>query len=605
MIKVSDYIFQRLHSEHGVDQVFMVTGGGAMHLNDAIGRVKGLRYICNHHEQACAIAAEGYARASGKLAAVNVTSGPGATNTLTGIFGQWTDSVPVIYIAGQVKFETTTASCPDVQLRQLGDQELNAVDIVRPITKFAAMVSEKKDIKKLLDKAVYIAKSGRPGPVWLEIPMDVQGALVEESELSEFNRAEEEIKLDEAALERQVNQLVEWLKKAERPVLVAGYGVKLAGARQNLLDMATRWHLPVLSTFNGFDLVPSNHPQYVGRIGTLGGRAGNFALQNSDLLISVGSRNNIRQVSYNWKAFARAAKKVVVDIDPAELKKPTLMPDLSVCADAKVFLEMLNTKLSAEKLPGWEDWNQWCRERKQRYPVLWPEHMSDKNGVDPYYFMHQLTQTMPEGAAAVAGDGTACVVLFQAGVVKEGQSIFWNSGCAAMGYDLPAAIGACLARDKASTICLAGDGSLQLNIQELATVAYNKLPIKLFYLNNGGYQSIKQTQHNYFPDNIIGCGEESGLGFPDIIKLAAAYGLKTESLTSHEQLVKKLAAILAANEPVICEVKLRQDYIFEPKLSSKKLPDGRMVSKPLEDLYPFLDRAEFKSNMIIPPLPEE
>lgn len=604
MIKVSDYIFQRLQKVYGVEHIFLITGGGAMHLNDSVKR-SGLEYVCNHHEQACAIAAEGYARVSKKLAVVNVTTGPGGTNALTGILGQWTDSVPVIYIAGQVKFETTLASCPNIPLRQLGDQEINMVDIVRPITKFAVMLTDKKDIKKYLDKAIYLATHGRKGPVWLEVPMDVQGAFVEENELNEYNPQEDETHFDQEKISQQVKQLIDWLHKSKRPVLVAGQGIELAGAKKMFLELVSKYSLPVLSTFNGFDLIPSGHSQYVGRIGTLGGRAGNFALQNSDLMLSVGSRNNIRQVGYNWQAYARAAKKAVVDIDAAELRKPTLIPDLPIHADAKFFLQTLNNELAKTQLPDWTEWNNWCKQRKQRYPVALPEHQNDKGGINPYFFMHELTGVMKDGDVAVAGDGTACVVMFQVGTVKENQTIFWNSGCAAMGYDLPAAIGACIANNKASTICLAGDGSLQLNIQELETVAYHKLPIKLFYLNNGGYQSIKQTQTNYFSGNYIGCGQDSGLGFPDIIKVAGAYGLKTEVLKSHDNLSQKLQKILSAQEPIVCEVQLRQDYIFSPKSSSKKLSDGRMVSKPLEDMYPFLDREEFKSNMIIPPLAEE
>jgi acetolactate synthase-1/2/3 large subunit len=604
MIKVSDYIFQRLQKVYGVDCIFMITGGGAMHLNDSVKK-SGLKYICNHHEQACAMAAEGYARVSKKLAAVNVTTGPGGTNTLTGILGQWTDSVPVIYIAGQVKFETTLASCPGIGLRQLGDQEINMVDIVRPITKFAAVVTDKKDVKKYLDKAVYLATAGRKGPVWLEIPMDVQGSFIEEAELNEYNLREDETHFDKEKINQQVKQLAGWLYESKRPVLVAGQGIGLAGAKKLFLDLVSKYSLPVVSTFNGFDLIPSDHPQYMGRIGTLGGRAGNFVLQNSDLMLSVGSRNNIRQVGYDWQTYARAAKKAVVDIDAAELRKPTLVPDLPICADAKVFLETLNGELSNMQLPDWAEWNSWCKKRRENYPVALPEHKSDKGGIHPYHFMRELTEVMKDGEVAVAGDGTACVVLFQAGTVKENQTIFWNSGCAAMGYDLPAAIGACIADNKASTICLAGDGSLQLNIQELETVAYHKLPIKLFYLNNGGYQSIKQTQTNYFSGNYIGCGQDSGLGFPDIIKVASAYGLKTQVLKDHRKLSEKLREILSAKEPIVCDVKLRQDYIFSPKTSSKKLSDGRMVSKPLEDMYPFLGREEFRSNMIIPIIEEE
>ncbi|MDR3642619.1 MAG: thiamine pyrophosphate-binding protein [Candidatus Doudnabacteria bacterium] len=602
MIKVSDYIFHRLHKVHGVDQVFMITGGGAMHLNDAIGRCEGLKFICNHHEQACAIAAEGYARTTGKLAAVNVTSGPGGTNTLTGVLGQWTDSVPVIYISGQVKFETTISSCPDLGLRQLGDQEFNIIDVVRPFTKFAAMVTDKNDIKKFLDQAVHLATHGRPGPVWLDIPMDVQGALVDEKKLGEF--AMTESSADAVPLESEVGKVIELLGQVKRPVLVLGRGVRIAGARDLALALAKRIGLPLLGTFNAYDLIPASHPNYAGRIGTLGDRAGNFALQNSDLYISVGSRNNLRQVSYNWQSYARVAKKIVVDIDPAELAKPTLIPDIPILADAKVFLELLGGKLKSATLPDWSEWNAWCQKRRKSYPVVLPEYSDDSMGVHPYYFMQRLTQALEPGAVAVAGDGTACVALFQAGEVKEGQTIFWNSGCAAMGYDLPAAIGACIANKK-STVCIAGDGSLQLNIQELETVAFNKLPLKIFYLNNGGYQSIKQTQANYFPDNFIGCSPDSGIGFPDIVKVARAYGLKTEIIDNHKNLDKIVRAVLEAEVPVVCEVRLRADYVFSPKLSSKKLSDGRMISKPLEDMYPFLSREEFKSNMIIEPLAEE
>lgn len=604
MIKVSDYIFERLHKVHGVNHIFLITGGGAMHLNDSVGRVKGLQYICNHHEQACAIAAEGYARVTNKLAAVSVTTGPGGTNAITGILGQWTDSVPVIYIVGQVKFETTLASVPNLGLRQLGDQEINAVDIVRPITKLAVMVIDKLDIKKYLDKAVYFATHGRPGPVWLEIPMDVQGAMVEEKFLRDYDPSEDDFSFDKQRVIGQINLLTDWLMASKRPIIVAGNGIRIANAKSLLLDFVEKHKIPVLSTFNGFDLISSIHPMAVGRIGTIGDRAGNFALQNSDLVITVGSRNNIRQVSYNWGMFARGGKKVVVDIDPAELKKPTLKSDLQICSDAKFFLQEFDRKLLANHLPDWREWNVWCQERKHKYPVVLPEYSDDKKGVNPYYFIKALTENLAEESVVVAGDGTAIVTLLQASVVKKEQRMFSNSGCAAMGYDLPAAIGACFGIGGKDVVCLAGDGSLQLNLQELQTVVHYRLPIKIFYLNNDGYISIKQTQDNFFSGRHVGSGPNSGVSFPDIKKIGEAYGLSVLELVSHKDLNENIRKVLNTRGPVICEVKLETDYRFSPKLSSLKLPDGKMISKPLEDLYPFLDREEFKSNMIILPLEE-
>ena len=392
-MRLTDYVMKRL-VEHGVNHVFMIPGGGAMHLDDSIGLCKDITFTCNHHEQACAIGAEGYARTSGKLGVVIVTSGPGGTNTLTGVTGQWTDSVPVLYISGQIKYETSIESCRDLGLRQLGDQEINIVDIVRPITKFAAFVKEPKEIKRLLDKAIYIATHGRPGPVWLDIPLNVQGADIDEKSLMEYDPKEDEAPANRKKVADQVAQTVELLKKSERPVFLAGHGIRIAGAQELFLDVVEQLGIPVLSTFNGVDLIATDHPLYIGRIGTLGGRAGNFALQNSDLLISVGSRNNIRQVSYNWQSYARAAKKIVVDIDPAELKKPTLRPDLAICADAKLFLEELRKQTAKIKLPHIIKWHAWCSERKKAYPTVLPEYKKPNNPVNLYFFTQTLTELL-------------------------------------------------------------------------------------------------------------------------------------------------------------------------------------------------------------------
>ena len=588
-------------SQHGVRHVFIVSGGGAMHLDDSIGLCKDITFTCNHHEQACAIGAEGYARSTGSLGAVVVTSGPGGTNTLTGVIGQWTDSVPVLYISGQIKYETSIESCRALGLRQLGDQEINIVDIVRPVTKYAAIVLEPNEIKKHLDKAIYIATHGRPGPVWLDVPLNVQGALIDEGSLVEYDKKEDEAVPDRKKLRTQVKETIALLKGSRRPVLVAGHGIRIAGASRLFLEVAQKLRVPVLSTFNGMDLIPTDHPLYVGRIGSIGGRAGNFALQNSDLYLSLGSRNNIRQISYNWGSFARAAKKVIVDIDPAELEKPTLRPDVAICAGARDFLDELKEQVGGhEKLPNFSAWRKWCGERKTRYPAVGMGNAGDKGGVDLYYFCHTLTGLLNENEIVVAGNGSACVGLFQAGTVKKGQRIFWNSGCASMGYDLPAAIGASVANGKKRVVCLAGDGSMQMNIQELQTIVHHRLPIKLFYLNNNGYISIRQTQNSFFDGRIVGSDEKSGVSFPDIIKVAKAYGLRTETISGVNDMAAGIKKTLEGEEPVLCEVSLPSDYIFQPKLSSERKTDGRMVSKPLEDMYPFLDRKEFMGNMIIP-----
>ena len=599
MIKLSDYIAKYL-ADYGVRHVFMITGGGAMHLNDSIGRCKDIEYICNHHEQACAMAAEGYARTSGKIAVVVVTSGPGGTNTLTGVIGQWLDSIPVLYISGQVKQETTIESCRHLGLRQIGDQEINITDIVRPVTKFSTVIKNPLDVKRLIDRAIYIATHGRPGPVWLDIPLDIQGAMVDENAMPQYNMSEDKIKFDKNDIRLKVLQTIEFLKKAERPVFLAGHGIRIAGAQSLFLEIVEKMGIPVVSSFNGFDLIQTNYPLFVGRIGTVGNRAGNFAIQNSDLLLCVGSRNNIRQVSYNWNTFARAAKKIIVDIDVAELRKPTIKPDIAIHADAKDFLEEFKLQVEREKLPQWKDWRQWCIERKTRYPVVLPGYKRAKDFVNPYYFIEVLSECMENNTVAVAGNGTACVTLFQAGIVKNGQRIFWNSGCASMGYDLPAAIGACFASNKKNVICLAGDGSLQMNIQELQTVVHHMLPIKLFVLNNRGYISIKQTQDAFFDSRYVGCDDSCGVSFPEITKIAAAYGLPTDKIDRHNDMKEKIQNILKARGPLVCEVLLIPDYKFSPKLSSERKPDGRIISKPLEDMYPFLDREEFKSNMLIP-----
>jgi acetolactate synthase I/II/III large subunit len=574
----------------------MLTGGGAMHLNHSFGRNRAIKCIFNHHEQACAIAAEGYARTSGRLGVVNVTSGPGGLNTLTGVLGQWTDSVPVLYLSGQVKFETTIASCPDLGLRQLGDQEADIISIVKPITKFAISIKDPRDTRRILDQALYIAGAGRPGPVWVDIPLNVQGAKVEENDMPAYNRRQDSRLFDKKEIDSKISQTLNFLKNSQRPVLVSGHGIRIAGAQKIFLSLIEKLKIPVLSTFNGFDLIPSDNPYFIGRIGTLGSRAGNFALQNADLVLCVGSRNNIRQVSYNWKSFARSARKIIVDIDEAELRKPTIKPDLAINCDAGYFLKGLSARRPAG-LPAWGRWLAWCRQRKDKYPVVLPGYKKSRL-VNPYYFMQTFTAAVRPGSVMVTANASACVILFQAGVVKRDQRIFWNSGCAAMGYELPAAIGACLANGKRDTICIAGDGSIQMNIQELQTISYNKLPIKIFLLNNQGYISIKQTQKNFFGLPYVGCDIKSGVSFPDFIKVARAYGIKTLKITGHKHMAVRIKEALKLEGPVLCDVRLEPDYKFSPRLSSRKIDDGRIISPSLEDMAPFLSRQELQDNML-------
>jgi acetolactate synthase-1/2/3 large subunit len=593
MIRVADYIFKHL-ADYGIRHVFLVVGGGAMHLNDALKKEKRIKYICYHHEQAAAIAAEGYARTSGNLAVVNVTSGPGGTNALTGVIGQWIDSAPVLYLSGQVKFETTIASCPNLYLRQLGDQEINIVDIVRPVTKYAKMITEPETIKMELEKAIKIATSGRPGPVWLDIPLNVQGAPIKKGSLKDGNA---NVVLP-VAEDRKVSRVIKELKKAQRPLLIAGHGIRIAEAQEEFLELVDLLNIPVVTTFNGFDLISSDAGNFIGRIGTLGSRAGNFALQNADLVICLGTRNNIRQVSYNWPSFASRAKKIIVDIDKAELHKKTVKGDILIHSDVKIFLTKLLRKLSKDFKVN-KTWLEWCQVRKKKYPVVLNEYkVPSKNSVHPYHFIEELTKALDNKAVVVAGNGTACVVLFQAGTVKKGQRIFWNSGCAAMGYGLPASIGATLAVNR-EVVCLTGDGSIQMNLQELQTVKHYKLPIKIFVLNNQGYRSIEQTQKSFFKGNFIGCNKDSGVSFPDNSKLADLYDLKYYRIDSTSRMKRVIKEVLSNSKAVLCEVVLDKNYVFAPKLSSRKQPDGRIISSPLEDLSPFLPRDELEENMRI------
>ncbi|TAK27684.1 MAG: thiamine pyrophosphate-binding protein [Myxococcaceae bacterium] len=601
-VRVADYIASFL-AGHGVRDVFLVTGGGAMHLNDAFGRERGLRYFACHHEQACATAAESYSRASGRLAAVNVTTGPGGTNAITGVWGAWVDSIPMFVVSGQVKFETVVRST-ELPLRQLGDQEIDIVRVVSSMTKYAVMVTDASTIRYHLERALHLATHGRPGPVWLDIPMNIQGSLVDPAALAGYDPVEDRAAFETTDLDAVAADLLRRLRAAERPVLLVGTGVRASGTHEAFLRAVERLGIPVAVSFNALDALWADHPHFIGRQGTIGDRAGNFAVQNADLLLVLGCRLNIRQISYGWQNFARHAFKVMVDVDAAELRKPTLSIDLPVHADLRAFFPALDRALDAGGPGDHASWLAWCQERARRYPVVLPEYWKVVGSVNPYCFMEVLFRELPEGEVVVSGDGTASVTSFQAARLKKGQRLYHNSGSAPMGFDLPAAIGAAVATG-GRVVCLAGDGSIQMNLQELQTIVTHRLPIKIFVLNNRGYHSIRQTQHNYFPDNIVGCGTESGLGFPDFGKLAWAYGIPFRRVDSHDALDAAVRETLDGEGPQMCEVFLDLEQVFAPKLSSRRLDDGRMISSPLEDLAPFLSRDELRENMIVPLLPDE
>ena len=666
-IKVSNYISEML-AKAGIRQAFMVTGGGAMHLDDALGHQEGICCIYNHHEQACAIAAEAYARIHNEIAALCVTTGPGGTNAITGVLGGWLDSIPMLVLSGQVRYDTT-ARWSGVGIRAMGDQEFDICRSIDCMTKYSEMVIDPLRIRYCLEKALYLAKSGRPGPCWLDIPLNVQGAFVETEDLEGFDSEDYEkggngwktkgnihaIPEDEAGRgeKRQllpgkvgaetVAEILSRIRSAKRPVINAGNGIRIAGAHDVFMRVAEKLGIPVITGWDSEDCIWDEHPLYTGRAGNMGDRPGNFAIQNSDLVLSVGSRLSIRQVGYNYKTWARAAFVIVNDIDSEELKKPSVHADMAVHADAGDLLEQLDRALDeilekegnqlpeslsrkgekqlfegGEGLPGMS-WSETCRMWKETYPVVQPKHwdFTDQEPANVYAAIQAVSSRLKEGQITVVGNGSACVVGGHAYVIKKGQRFITNSAVAAMGYDLPAAIGAWAAsresrcysqgKDRAGEdlILVTGDGSIQMNLQELQTIIHHKMGIKIFLINNGGYHSIRQTQKNFFGEPLIGIGVDSGdLSFPDMEKLAGAYGYPYIKAEHNSELAGAVEQALAMEGPVICEIFVSMDQNFEPKSSAKRLPDGTLVSPPLEDLAPFLPEEEMDRNMIIPRIRE-
>lgn len=599
-IRVADYIAELL-ADKGIDTLFTVVGGGAMHLNDGFGHNPKIKCIHNHHEQACSIAAEGYYRMSNKLPAVCVTTGPGGTNAITGVLGAYLDSIPMLIISGQVKYEMTVAST-GLNLRQLGDQEWDIVSTVNSMTKYAEMVVDANKIKYCIEKAIYLAMDGRPGPCWVDIPLDVQGAIIDTDDLIEFDPKELEANSVQEVTEDILDKVIEKIKTAKRPVIYAGSAIRTNDAYDSFLNVINKLQIPVVNAWNATDSIEYDNPLCVGCGGSFGDRPANFAVQNSDLILSLGCRLSTRQVSFAYDSWAREAYKIMVEIDPAEINKPTLNIDLPIQSDIKDFLEKFNAYLEKEYSDynfKNEDWIKQCNIWKEKYPVCDKSKYEQKDKINVYAFLDTLSDCMKENDKIVVANGAACACI-HGYKLKKGQRLVVNSGVASMGYDLPAAIGACFGINQNDIICVCGDGSIQMNLQELQTIIHHKLPIKLFLINNDGYQSIRITQRSFFEQPFIGIGSDSGdISFPNMEKIAYAYGFKYNQCSDINKLKDTINNTLNTSEPIICEVFVDTAQSFEPKSASKKLPNGKMVSAPLEDMKPFLDRKELEENMYI------
>jgi acetolactate synthase-1/2/3 large subunit len=589
--RVADYIADFL-TAHNITDIFTIIGGGAMHLNDAFGHHPKLHCTYNHHEQACAIAAEAYARYSGKLAAVCVTSGPGGTNTITGVLGGWLDSVPMFIISGQVKF-TTTIKSTKVKLRQLGDQEFNIVDCVSVLTKFSQMIINPDDIAYLLEKALYLATHGRPGPVWIDVPLNVQGAIIEIETLRHYDPMENNEENPPKITDNKIEKIINKIKQAKRPVIFAGSAIRSSGAYADFIELIDKLQIPVVTAWNAHDVLWDDHPFYCGRPGTIGNRGGNFVVQKSDLLLILGCRLNIRQISYNWKNFAPKAYKIMVDIDSGELLKPTLSIDMPVYADVNDVIKKLNGHIK-DRINNHKKWLDWSKNINKQYPICIEQYYKKTSPVNPYVFMNELFLQLDEGDVIAVSNGSACVCSFQTAILKKNQRLFTNSGCASMGYGLPASLGVAVERKGKRVICLEGDGSIQMNIQELQTIVHNKLNVKIIWLNNNGYHSIRQTQTNLFSPPLCGVSCDNGVSFPEAERIAYAYNIPFRRINSITNIEQQISEALTIEGPVIIEAVIDPEQFFEPKLSTKRLPDGSMVSPSLEDMFPFLPEEEME-----------
>ena len=598
-IKLSDYIASYL-VEKGINYDFTVPGGGAMHLNMSFGHQNGMNCVFMQHEQAAAIAAEGYFRLSNKLPVVCCTTGPGGTNTLTGVLGGWLDSVPMLIVSGQVKYSLSVRST-GLPLRSYGDQEFDIVKAVSSMTKYAAMVTNPLLIKYHLQKAIHLATSGRPGPVWLDIPQNVQSAIIETDELLDYNEQEDLNSLPRRVSEKVLDDIIERIQKSERPVLYTGLEIRNTGAYEAFCELADKLNIPIVTSFEGIDIVSENHPLYVGRAGDLATRYGNWAVQNSDFLLVLGNRLSVRQVSYATETWARNAFVVQVYPDVLEFCRPTIHVEMPVYADLVQFTKALCDRIK-EPLKRKKDWFDTCLKWKREYPVISEKYYKQEGSANVYCLMNELYEAMPEGTHIVSGNGSACVVGAIALRIKDNQRYVMNSTCATMGYDLPASVGACFSNDKKDICCITGDGSIQMNLQELQTIVFHKLPIKIVLINNRGYHQMRLTERGLFKGTTpVGIGPESGdLSFPNMEKIAAAYGIPYIGIKSNAGMADGLKQFFELKGYAMCEVFVDTIQAFEPKPTAMKRADGSLFSPPLEDLAPFLSKEELERVMIIP-----
>jgi acetolactate synthase I/II/III large subunit len=603
-VKVSDYICSRIEELTCTKHIFLLSGGGMMHLLDSLGRSE-LSVFPMHHEQAAAIAAYAYGRTLNSIGVCFPTSGPGATNTLTGVAAAYTDSVPMLFISGQV---STLFSQRPYGLRQRGFQEFNIVDVVTPTTKYSRFVERAEDIRYELEKACFLARAGRPGPVWLDIPLDVQAARIDLSTLRGFDPVSEDlVDLNPAPDAALVSSIIEKIRIAKRPLIVLGHGVWLSGAKDKALHMLDLLHIPVQTTWNAIDMVPESHPRYFGRANAYGPRYANFIIQNADYVLTIGARLGVQHTGYNVEAFAREAFVDMVDLDEAEARKPFLKIDRFSRCDANALIEAMSAVVEADTthhISAPPDWFEYCGRIKRTYPVAPSlEDAGASNFVEPYYFIDVLSDLLPDDALVPLGSsGSSFTVSGQAFKPKAHQRVFHAKGMAAMGFGVPSAIGASVALDGKMAITLVGDGGFQLNIQELQTIVHHQLPIKIFVINNNGYHAIRVTQENYFENRYVASSVESGVSMPSLKKIANAYGLRHRIIKNNGAVRAEITATLANQQPEIVEILVDPNKHLMPKLGSFIKPDGSMASRPLEDLVPLLDRDEFRANMINKPL---
>ncbi|MDD1720296.1 MAG: thiamine pyrophosphate-binding protein [Methanoregulaceae archaeon] len=589
-MRVADYITSRLYDAGG-ECVFIITGGMIMHLSDALLCHGKQRYVCCHHEQSAVMAAEAYGRATGKLGVAYVTAGPGALNTLNSITGAYVDSSPLIVVSGQSKVSQAKITGP----RQFALQGFNTLPIFQNVTKYSVMLDDVSRVKYEIEKCIFIAQSHRVGPVWIECPIDIQGALFDPDEYEGYVPPVVR-NTGGSGLAGLVREVAGEIRKSRRPSLLAGAGIRLSGATEELHRFVDSVGIPVMTSRLGMDLIDHHHPLFVGRPGTYGDRASNFTIQNSDLLLSIGCRLAIGLVSYDYDNFARFAKKIIVDIDEKELNKPSVRPDIPVCADAREFLEALNSELDGFRFDN-PRWVEQTRIWKRNYPVDLPEYRDEKEGINSYHFYHVLSEKAPAESLFLVDTGSCFHAFAQAFQVKAGQRHIITGGLSTMGY-MPAAIGLSSANPGKNVYCITGDGSFQMNIQELQTIVHNQLPIKIILLSNNGYLLIRLTQDNFQNGRHIGTDDKTGISFPDLQKISAAYGLKYLKLSDSRDLNERIVDIFTQPGPMICEIMSPGDQVLIPRIASKSLEDGRMVSMPYDDMFPFLPREEYLRNNV-------